>query len=563
MDKESLRYDDKEKAEILQRQFLSVFSPEDATTPILAPKVNTHIENMSIPEKTVLGKLKTINVNKSIGPDDIHPRILFELADLLSAPITTLFNRSIQGEELPADWKLQFVSPIYKKGQRSRAENYRPISLTCILCKMLESMVRSEVLTHLLTTGVLSKRQFGFINGRSTTLQLLHFLDTCAQSIVQGKVVDTIYFDFKKAFDMVPHKRLIAKLEAYGIRGKVLKWIEEFLSGREQYVIVNGEKSSSGRVTSGIPQGTVLGPLLFVVYINDILENVTSEGFLFADDTKLFRAITSKNDALHLQSDIDTLTRWAEKWGMEFNREKCHVLTLGKFEDTKYTHRYELGGEEIEHVFTEKDLGITIDSELKYDEHISNKIRIANSIVGLMRRSFSYLDPKSFKKLFCAFVRPHLEYAQSVWAPHLQKHINAIENVQIRATKLVDGLKNLEYEERLKKCGLTTLLYRRMRGDAIEMWKHFNVYDREILCPSFTPNERPIRNGNHSYQLYQRRSGDGERGIQTNSYYFRITKQWNDLPSSVVESKDINTFKNKLDAAWIDHPKKYQHQSDL
>ena len=146
---------------------------------------------------------------------------------------------------------------------------------------------------------------------------------------------------------MVPHKRLIAKLEAYGIRGKVLKWIEEFLSGREQYVIVNGEKSSSGRVTSGIPQGTVLGPLLFVVYINDILENVTSEGFLFADDTKLFHAIISKNDALHLQSDIDILTRWAEKWGMEFNREKCHVLTLGKFEDTKHNHRYELGGRRL------------------------------------------------------------------------------------------------------------------------------------------------------------------------------------------------------------------------
>ena len=125
-DKESLRYEDKEKAEILQRQFLSVFSPEDATTPVLSSKVTVHIENMCIPEKTVLDKLKSINVNKSVGPDDIHPRILFELADLLSAPITTLFNRSIQGEELPADWKLQFVSPIYKKGQRSRAENYRP-----------------------------------------------------------------------------------------------------------------------------------------------------------------------------------------------------------------------------------------------------------------------------------------------------------------------------------------------------------------------------------------------------------------------------------------------------
>ena len=134
--------------------------------------------------------------------------------------------------------------------------------------------------------------------------------------------------------------------------------------------------------------------------------------------------------------------------------------------------------------------------------------------------------------------------------------------VQIRATKLVDGLKNMEYQERLKRCGLTTLLFRRMRGDMIEMWKHFNVYDRDILSPSLMPNERPLRNGKHRCQLYQRRSGDGERGMQTNSYYFRTTKQWNDLPTSVVESEDINSFKNNLDVAWVDHPKKYQHLSN-
>ena len=310
MDKESLRYDDAEKAEILQRQFLSVFSPEEDTVDTLPARVNVEIGNIIIGVEAVRDMLKNINVNKSLGPDDIHPRILHELADILSAPITILFNRSIQGEELPDDWKLQFVSPIYKKGQRSLAENYRPISLTCILCKILESMVRTEVLTHLLTNNVLSTRQFGFINGRSTTLQLLHFLDLCTQSIVQGNVVDTIYFDFKKAFDMVPHKRLVAKLESYGIKGKLLRWIEEFLTGRQQYVIVNGEKSSPGRVTSGIPQGTVLGPLLFVVYINDILENLSAEGFLFADDTKIFRAITSRDDSLNLQSDIDALEKW-------------------------------------------------------------------------------------------------------------------------------------------------------------------------------------------------------------------------------------------------------------
>ena len=148
-------------------------------------------------------------------------------------------------------------------------------------------------------------------------------------------------------------------------------------------------------------------------------------------------------------------------------------------------------------MFSEKDIGVTIDSELTFDEHISNKVWSANGIVGLVRRSFSFLDTRSFKKLFCAFVRPHLEYAQSVWAPHLQRQIDAIENVQMRATKLVDGLGGLEYGERLKKCDLTTLLFRRMQGDIIDMWKHFHVYDKDILPSAFIRNERPVRNGRH------------------------------------------------------------------
>ena len=206
-----------------------------------------------------------------------------------------------------------------------------------------------------------------------------------------------------------------------------------------------------------------------------------------------------------------------------------------------------------------------IDSSLTFDDHIANKIRVANGIVGLIRRSFSHLDTRSFKKLFCAFVRPHLEYAQSVWAPHLQKHIDAIEKVQMRATKLVDGIGNLEYEERLRKCDLTTLVFRRTRGDMIEIFKHFKIYDRTILSRSFMHNDRPSRK--HRYQLYQRRPYDGQRGLQTNSFYHRVTKQWNDLPAKVVERNDINKFKNDLDDAWMNHPFKYKHkiesESDL
>ena len=166
-------------------------------------------------------------------------------------------------------------------------------------------------------------------------------------------------------------------------------------------------------------------------------------------------------------------------------------------------------------------------------------------MVGLIRRSFSYLDPMSFKKLYSAFVRPHLEYCQSVWSPHLQKHINKLENVQIRATKLVNNLGDLEYEDRLRQLNLPTLQYRRFRGDMIELYKHFNTYDKDCLSSSFQPRTRTTRT--HNFQLMQNKTKDGSRGVQTNSFYHRTTRSWNNLPAEVVNAKDLNTFKNKLD----------------
>ena len=202
------------------------------------------------------------------------------------------------------------------------------------------------------------------------------------KKVANGDVVDSIYLDFSKAFDTVPHRRMLGKLEAYGIRGNSLRWIKGFLYDRTQEVVVNGTKSEPASVISRIPQGTVLGPLLFVVYINDLLDNISSAGLMFADDTKIFRLISSREDALELQSDIAKLEDWSNTWQLRFNPDKCHVLSLGKFENIKYTHRYVVYNNEIEHVFDEKDLGVTIDSELKFDEHIAKKVRVANAIVG-------------------------------------------------------------------------------------------------------------------------------------------------------------------------------------
>ena len=548
-DKESLKFDDLEKANILQDQFSSVFTNEtDTDIPILQSRTPFTVENLLITAEIVTKEIKDLDVNKSCGPDEMHPRMLIELADHIAAPIALLFNLSIQGHKLPEDWKKAFISPIFKKGSRNLAINYRPISLTCILCKLMEKFVRRTIMNHLLENYLLSSKQHGFINGRSTTTQLLCYLDKCVQSIVKGEVIDAIYLDFWKAFDTVPHQRLLEKLKAYGIKGNLHDWIRDFLLGRTQEVVVNGTKSKPVPVVSGIPQGSVLGPLLFVIYINDILDNIDSSGLMFADDTKIFRKITSKEDAEQLQQDLEKLETWSTKWQLKFNEQKCHVLTMGKFENIRFCNRYKICDSEMEHVYTEKDLGVTVDENLNFEEHILNKVRIANALVGQIRGSFSFLDGITFKRLYTALVRPHLEYAQAVWYPFLQKHVNLLENVQDRATKLVDGFKNLEYAERMKKLNLPTLAYRRKRGDMIEIYKHFNKYDKDALSPSFQPRHRISRR--HKLQLHERVPKDGCRGLQTNGFYFRTAQIWNNLPRNVVEATSIDSFKNQLDIHW-------------
>ena len=557
-DKESLVFDDKEKANILQQQFSSVFTKEPLhNIPSIKTRSHSKIRTTVISVEAVEEKLKSLNTNKSFGPDEIHPKLICELAEILSEPLSILLNSSLRSGKIPQEWKTATIAAVFKKGSRSIPGNYRPISLTCVLCRIMESFLKDAIMTHLLENNLLSPRQYGFINGRSTVTQLLTYLDSCATKVANGEVVDVVYLDFQKAFDTVPHARLIKKLEAYGIDGEILSWITEYLKNRTQVVTVNGEPSTIGAVISGIPQGTVLGPLLFVVYINDILDNINSDGLLFADDTKIFRAITCKEDSLGLQGDINKLEQWSDLWLLKFHPDKCHLLTLGKFENIKYCHRYKVGGKEIEHVFDEKDLGVVVDSELAFAEHITEKVKKANSIVGIIRRSFSRLDKDTFVKLFTTFVRHHLEYGQAVWSPHLRKYIKMIENVQIRATKLIDGFGKLSYSERLKKLKLPTLAFRRLRGDMIETYKHFHSYDPSTLSKSFRPRTRPSRS--HKYQIHPVKPLDGERGVHKNSFYCRVVDLWNELPSSVVEAPTLNTFKNRLDAHWKDLPLKYDH----
>ena len=319
---------DKDKAETLNNFFQSVFTEEPPGDLPIPPsfKLDSELSNIDITREDVLKQLKRLNTGKAAGIDGIPPLLLARTAEALALPISIIFKRSLEEGCIPDEWRKAKVAPIYKnKGSRSSTNNYRPVSLTSVLSKMMETIVRGKMTAHLQDNHLICDQQHGFTSGRSCVTQLLDTLDCWTEILDRGGSVDVIYMDFRKAFDSVPHRRLMQKVEAHGIRGKVYQWTQDFLSKRTQEVAVNGVTSKEAAVTSGIPQGSVLGPLLFIMYINDLPNHVHNEVRIFADDTKLFKEV-QRVDRCSLQEDLDRLTDWSRDWLLNFHPEKyCHM----------------------------------------------------------------------------------------------------------------------------------------------------------------------------------------------------------------------------------------------
>lgn len=520
------------------------------------------MQDLVIPQKTVRTALAKLKPNKSPGMDKIHPRVLKETANTFSEPLTILFNKSIQQCTVPNEWKKAQISAIYKKGDKSHAGNYRPVSLTSVVCKVMETIVREHITKHMRTNNLFSTKQYGFISGRSTPLQLLEVMDRWTEALDNGYEIDCVYMDFQKAFDTVPHRRLLQKMQAYGISSQILRWTESFLSERSQFVMVNGENSSWKPVTSGIPQGSVLGPLLFVLFINDLPEIVESTAYLFADDTKVFNIITRAEDRPKLQRDLDCIADWSDEWLLRFHPDKCKVMHLGeKGEENRQTYR--LRDVELDTIENEKDIGVVIDSALTFDKHISEKVNKANQMFAVLRRSFRYMDSNTFVPLYKTLVRTHLDFASSVWFPYKQKHIEQIEGVQRRATKQLPGLKELNYEDRLRTLKLPSLSYRRTRGDMIEVYKIISgKYDHDASeCLKLWKDMAPRKSERgHSLKLYPQRA---KSTLRKNSFAIRSVSLWNSLPENVVSAQTTNTFKNRLDKHWSNQDIVYSFKSKI
>ena len=343
----------------------------------------------------------------------------------------------------------------------------------------------TKILDHLKRNNLLFRYQHAFVGQRSCTTQILEAMDNWTSFLEQGDTVDAIFLDFAKAFDSVPHQRLLKKIKALGIHGKVLRWIEAFLQDRRQCVRVNGCTSTWSDVVSGVPQGSVVGPILFIIFINDMPDQVSNFISLFADDAKLYGKSSSPSDRKNIQEDLNSLQTWSDTWKLSFNASKCKSLHLGKENIQQAYHMMSTSGPVIlDRTPCEKDLGIMIDSDLEFDEHISLAVRKANTKLAMIRRTFVYMDEKMLVQLYTSLVRPILEYGNVIWSPHLQSHIKQLEGVQHRATKLLSSLSNLPYEERLKKSNLPSLSYRRMRGDAIKCISTVTTIIRSPGTPS-------------------------------------------------------------------------------
>ena len=543
--------EDKENANLLNDFFQSIHTEESDAENIRlghtehlpnSTLTSNHMPDIKLTKEMISEQLKKLDPNKSNLPSCVHPRLIKECSDTLIDPLYHIYYLSLKTGTIPSKWKHGDVTPLFKDDDRHKASNYRPITLTSVLSRTLERIIKKQLMTYLIENDTLSKDQHGFLNRRSCLSNLLESIEEITALYDEGLPVDEIFLDLSKAFDKVPHQRLLYKIQNIGITGNLLKWIESFLIKRRQRVRINGTYSDWCDVRSGVPQGSVLGPILFILYINDLPDTIKSSCKIFADDTKLIQAIRDIKSTQQLQEDLDALQKWSETWKLEFNASKCKVLHIGK-KNPKTS--YSINNRNLTSVKEEKDLGCIMSTDLKQYSNIKHHVTKANVLLGMIRRTFTYLPKESFLLLYKAYIRPRLEYCQQAFYPYLKKDCIQLEKVQRRATKLVKDIADLPYDERLTKLGLFSLKYRRDRADMITTFKLVNGYIDINTDKLFT--FAPSTNSRRSHSLKLKLPKICRSDLRRHTFSNRIVLPWNQLPDDVVLSTDVDTFKRRYD----------------
>ncbi|KAG6460286.1 hypothetical protein O3G_MSEX011890 [Manduca sexta] len=469
--------------------FSSVYTPTDISniTDLGDRFPQFSLGHIRINERSIGKILKSLDVSKGPGPDGIPPLFIKMTWKYLTMPLKIIFEKSIQSSTFPSMWKSANVVPIYKKQDKSNIRNYRPVSILSLFSKVFERIVCPVITNYF--KNIISNYQHGFTTRKSTVSNLLTYTTDIIECMDAKTQVDSIYTDFSSAFDKVNHKLLLSKLKCYGIHGSLLHWLGSYLENRSQCVTALGYRSFSFTATSGVPQGSHLGPILFLVFINDIAHSIKYSNYsIFADDLKLYRHIRSQSDVTLLQSDLDSIQDWCINNKMILNAEKCAHLRLTRNRNI-INSTYLINGIALNKTTAMRDLGVVVDSKLNFNLHMDQIIKTSWRLLGFLKRvGKDFKNPNTLIVLYNSLVRSNLEYASPIWNPTYNKHVIRVERVQRNFTRFL-AFKDrtcpyrAEYPVRLSHFKIDSLEVRRKAADVITLYKliHGDMISSELL----------------------------------------------------------------------------------
>ena len=532
---------------ILQNQYKKTFSDpnsgkkEPVTDRIEIPS----LKDFTFNEEDIIKAINEIPLNSAPGPDKIPSILLKECKKQIAPALYILWRKSLDTGEIPEILKKQSIIPIHKKDSKATPANYRPISLTSHIIKLFERILRVKIVNFLETNNLIKNSQHGFRPGRSCFTQLLHHIDDIISILERNENADSLYLDLSKAFDKVNHAILIHKLKEKGISGKILTWLNSFLTNRTQQVVIDGSTSSPTVVSSGVPQGTVLGPVLFIIYMDD-MNNVINHCLLkmFADDSKLIKNIKNQADREKLKEDLRAVLEWTKDNSMEFNSGKFQLLQHGR--DNNLKQPYELADNiVVEQSESVKDLGVFVSSDLSWRHHINTIANNATKFASWILRTIISRDQFVMLLMFKSFVLSRLEYSSPVWHPSMIKDINKLEAVQRSFTASIQGMEDLDYWARLRSLKLYSIQRRRERYIIIHLYKMYK---------SIAPNDIGIKFHEHirlgpqcTRKAYPTSCPASVRTIRQNSFSCIGPRLFNIIPKQIKMANSLQAFKSRLD----------------
>ena len=538
-----------EKASLLNSYFCEQSNIDDshASLPAFVPS-NTVLDNIVLTDSDVEDVLKLLNTNKACGPDLVNPRLLKEGSEILSNHLSRVFNLSLCTSHFPAVWKQANVVPVFKKGEKTEVSNYRPISLLSCIGKVFEKCVFKYLHNYIVTNSLISPVQSGFTPNDSAVFQLIDLYDTFAKAIDDGKEIRVIFCDISKAFDRVWHEGLLFKLRRMGITGSLLEWFSSYLDQRHQRVVLEGSFSDFKQINAGVPQGSILGPLLFLVFIDDIVNDIGSNVKLFADDTSLYLIVEDPVMTADLMDlDLDKIHQWANAWLVKFNPHKTEELIISR-KNVQINHpTVSMNTVEVKRVEFHKHLGLVFNNNCTWHEHISEITSKAWKRLNILQTLKFQLDRKSLQTMYFSFVRPILEYADIIWDNCYNYEKESIEKVQWEAARIVTGAtKSCNRIKLLEDTGWDTMEKRRYKHRMITFFKMVKSMAPPYLQTLVPPSVHQVsqRNLRNYSNLTIPRS---RTNLYDKSFIPLATREWNSLPENMKVCTSLASFKYLLD----------------